>query len=200
MSQSAFVTPVRSGPTTTPAPCCTQWTVTGRSRRAFRSPIACATGTLHVPGRWLVPLPGRPGRQLRGAGRRTNSTASHSGTGPDGFGGRPNGFGRRSRCRRTSGERVVPHPAARRPPGHRSVGGPAGRVCVLCHERGVAVGTGIAWFVTDLMSGMLYGVEAQDLATFTSVPALFATVALLACWIPAGRAARVRPSNALRYE
>jgi putative ABC transport system permease protein len=65
---------------------------------------------------------------------------------------------------------------------------------------GVAVGTGIAWFATDLMSGMLYGVEAQDLATFISVPALFAAVALLACWIPAGRAARVRPSNALRYE
>ena len=65
---------------------------------------------------------------------------------------------------------------------------------------GVAVGTGIAWFVTDLMSGMLYGVEAQDLGTFISVPALFAAVALLACWIPAGRAARVRPSNALRYE
>jgi len=44
------------------------------------------------------------------------------------------------------------------------------------------------------------GVEAQDLVTFISVPALFAGVALLACWIPAGRAARVRPSNALRYE
>jgi len=65
---------------------------------------------------------------------------------------------------------------------------------------GVAIGTGIAWFVSDLMSGMLYGVEAQDLATFISVPALFAAVALLACWIPAGRAARITPSNALRYE
>ena len=65
---------------------------------------------------------------------------------------------------------------------------------------GVAAGTGVAWFVTDLMSGMLYGVEPQDLQTFISVPALFAAVALLACWIPAGRAARVGPSNALRYE
>ena len=65
---------------------------------------------------------------------------------------------------------------------------------------GVAVGTGVAWFATDLMSGMLYGVEPQDLQTFISVPALFAAVALLACWIPAGRAARVGPSNALRYE
>ena len=65
---------------------------------------------------------------------------------------------------------------------------------------GVAVGTGIAWFATDLMTGMLYGVDAQDPQTFIAVPALFAVVALLACWIPAGRAARVRPSNALRYE
>ena len=65
---------------------------------------------------------------------------------------------------------------------------------------GVAVGTGIAWFATDLMTGMLYGVEAQDPQTFIAVPALFAVVALLACWIPAGRAARVRPSDALRYE
>ena len=65
---------------------------------------------------------------------------------------------------------------------------------------GVTVGTGIAWFITDLMTGMLYGVAPQDLQTFISVPALFTVVALLACWIPAGRAARVRPSNALRYE
>lgn len=65
---------------------------------------------------------------------------------------------------------------------------------------GGVIGTGVAWFVTDLMSGMLYGVEPQGLQTFISVPALCAAVALLACWIPAGRAARVRPANALRYE
>lgn len=65
---------------------------------------------------------------------------------------------------------------------------------------GIVIGTGVAWFVTDLMSGMLYGVEPQDLQTFISVPALCAAVALLACWIPAGHAARVRPANALRYE
>lgn len=65
---------------------------------------------------------------------------------------------------------------------------------------GVALGTGVAWFLTDLMTGMLYGVEPQDLQTFISIPALFAAVALLASWIPAGRAARIRPSSALRYE
>ena len=65
---------------------------------------------------------------------------------------------------------------------------------------GVAVGTGVAWFMTDSMAGMLYGVEPQDLQTFVAVPALFALVALLACWVPAARASKVRPSNALRYE
>ena len=65
---------------------------------------------------------------------------------------------------------------------------------------GVAVGTGAAWFMTDLMQGLLYGVTAQDATTFVSVPALFTAVALLACWLPAARAARVRPASALRYE
>jgi predicted permease len=65
---------------------------------------------------------------------------------------------------------------------------------------GVVVGTVGAWFVTDLMAGLLYGVAPQDAATFVSVPALFAAVALVACWVPAARASRVRPSSALRYE
>jgi ABC-type antimicrobial peptide transport system permease subunit len=65
---------------------------------------------------------------------------------------------------------------------------------------GVAVGTGVAWFMTDLMSGLLYGVAPQDPAIFASVPVLFTAVALLACWVPAMRASRVRPASALRYE
>ncbi len=71
---------------------------------------------------------------------------------------------------------------------------------VLMAIAGVVVGTGAAWFMTDLMQGLLYGVTAQDATTFVSVPALFTAVALLACWIPAARAARVRPASALRYE
>ena len=61
-------------------------------------------------------------------------------------------------------------------------------------------GTGVAWFLTDLMGGLLYGVTPQDPLTFASVPALFVAVALLASWLPAARAARVRPASALRYE
>ena len=65
---------------------------------------------------------------------------------------------------------------------------------------GVAFGTGVAWFMTDFMAGLLYGVTPQDPMTFVSVPALFVAVALLACWLPAARASRVRPASALRYE
>jgi predicted permease len=65
---------------------------------------------------------------------------------------------------------------------------------------GVAVGTVTAWVLSDLMSELLYGVAPRDPATFASVPALFSAVALLACFVPAVRAARVRPANALRYE
>ncbi len=65
---------------------------------------------------------------------------------------------------------------------------------------GVAVGTGVAWFATDLMAGLLYRVTPQDVTTFLAVPVLFSAVALLACWLPAARAARVRPAEALRYE
>lgn len=65
---------------------------------------------------------------------------------------------------------------------------------------GVAVGTAVAWFASDLIAGMLYRVTPQDLTTFLAVPLVFSAVALLACWLPAARAARVRPAQALRYE
>ncbi len=65
---------------------------------------------------------------------------------------------------------------------------------------GVAVGTGVAWFMTDMLSGMLYQVAPQDPLTFVAVPAIFALVALAACFVPAARASRVRPATVLRYE
>jgi ABC-type antimicrobial peptide transport system permease subunit len=65
---------------------------------------------------------------------------------------------------------------------------------------GVAVGTGLAWMLTSLMEGLLYGVTPQDPLTFASVPAGFVLVALLACWLPAARATLVRPATALRIE
>jgi predicted permease len=64
----------------------------------------------------------------------------------------------------------------------------------------LVLGFGAALAVTDLFASILYGVRPHDLATFTFVPLFLGGVALLACWIPSRRAARVDALTALRYE
>jgi predicted permease len=64
----------------------------------------------------------------------------------------------------------------------------------------VVLGMGAAFAMTKLFTNILYGVRPHDLLTFTAVPLFLAGVALLACWIPSRRAARVDPITALRYE
>jgi putative ABC transport system permease protein len=46
----------------------------------------------------------------------------------------------------------------------------------------------------------LFGVTPYDPLTFLIVPPLLALIALIACWLPARRAARIDPLVALRYE
>jgi putative ABC transport system permease protein len=50
------------------------------------------------------------------------------------------------------------------------------------------------------LSGLLFGVTAVDVTTFSSISVLLVIVSLLACYLPARRAMRIDPLSALRYE
>jgi len=63
---------------------------------------------------------------------------------------------------------------------------------------GVGFGLGGALALTRLLTSMLYGVSPTDPITFLLVGALLMGIALLACWLPALRALRVDPLEALR--
>ena len=65
---------------------------------------------------------------------------------------------------------------------------------------GAAIGLGAALPLTRLMGTLLFAVSAADPMTYFCVVALLFGVSLAACWLPARRAARLNPVDALRYE
>ena len=65
---------------------------------------------------------------------------------------------------------------------------------------GVVLGLAAAFALTRLMSGLLFEVTAFDPATFATISLLLVIVSLLACYLPARRAMRIDPLQALRYE
>jgi len=65
---------------------------------------------------------------------------------------------------------------------------------------GLLAGVAGALALTQLMANLLYQVKPADPMTFAVVCALLAGIVLLACWLPARRAAKVDPMTALRSE
>jgi ABC-type antimicrobial peptide transport system permease subunit len=65
---------------------------------------------------------------------------------------------------------------------------------------GVAIGLTAAYWLVGLLASILYGVEPRNAGIFAGVPVVLALVALAAVSIPAYRASRVDPLQALRHE
>jgi putative ABC transport system permease protein len=65
---------------------------------------------------------------------------------------------------------------------------------------GITVGLAAAWAGSRLIASLLYGVTPRDPAVFTATTLTLLAVALLACWLPARRAASLSPVEALRTE
>ena len=88
-----------------------------------------------------------------------------------------------------------------------ALGARAGQVVRLVLSEGLSLaGLGLlagvagAFAATRLLAAFLFGVSPTDPATFAAAGLLLFGVAALACWLPARRAARVDPLDALRQE
>ena len=71
---------------------------------------------------------------------------------------------------------------------------------ILLTVVGLVIGLGLSFGVTRFLGSLLLGVSSTDALTFVGVGLLLGAVVLVACVIPARRAMRVDPNQALRYE
>jgi ABC-type antimicrobial peptide transport system permease subunit len=79
------------------------------------------------------------------------------------------------------------------------------RVLIVWHGMrlalvGIVIGIGAAFGLTRFIAGFLYGVKTWDPLAFATVPVVLCLVALFAVWMPANRASRLDPQQALHVE
>jgi len=65
---------------------------------------------------------------------------------------------------------------------------------------GIGLGLGAAWALARTLESLLFEVKSRDPMVFLAVPILLTAVALIAVWMPALRASKIDPIDALRYE
>jgi ABC-type antimicrobial peptide transport system permease subunit len=65
---------------------------------------------------------------------------------------------------------------------------------------GIVLGLGAAFALVHLIASLLFGVKPWDPTAFVAAPLILISVALIAVWLPATRASRVDPMQALRTE
>jgi predicted permease len=82
----------------------------------------------------------------------------------------------------------------------RDVAWPILREALVLTGIGVVAGMPVALGLTRLIRGFFFGVAAHDPATIIAAVVVLLGVAILAAWIPARRAAKIDPMEALRYE
>jgi predicted permease len=63
---------------------------------------------------------------------------------------------------------------------------------------GLVFALALSWIMASVLSGVLYKISARDLTTFAVAPMVFLLIALVASYLPARRATRVDPNEALR--
>jgi ABC-type antimicrobial peptide transport system permease subunit len=74
------------------------------------------------------------------------------------------------------------------------------REALMLTSIGVAIGLPVALALSRLIRAEFYGIEPYDPLTVVGTAILMIAVAALAAWIPARRAAKIDPMEALRYE
>jgi len=71
---------------------------------------------------------------------------------------------------------------------------------VLLIVLGIVIGLLGAYALTKVLASMLFGVSATEPGAFASIAIVLGVIALLACYMPARRATKIEPVEALRYE